>query len=107
MRENTFEFDLENGEISRDTWGHYAIRYYPSEAGMMVEVGDGYRHNIILEGKYWNKILRIIRDNELDEEGIKAIIRGLMSRGLSEEYEEKFITAIWSGIIKEVKDKNE
>ena len=63
-------------------------------------IGDGYRHEIIMDGKYWDRILKIIKNAELDEEGIKAITRGLMRVGLREEHEENFLKAIKKGKIK-------
>ena len=66
----------------------------------MVKVGD-YRHYIILEVKYWNRLLGIIRNNELDADGMKAITKGLIERGLPEEYEDKFISAVKRGVIKD------
>ncbi len=101
MVDYVFEFDLEKGEISEDTFGKYAVRYYNTVNGKKVELGDGYRHEIYLEAKYWNKILRIIRDDELDKEGIRAITKGLMYEGLPEEYERTLIDAIKSRVVKE------
>ena len=67
-----------------------------------MEIGDGFRHEIFIEGGYWNRILKIIKNNELDESGISAIVRGLMSKGLREEHVEDFLLAIKAGKIKEV-----
>lgn len=97
-----FEFDLETGKTAKSTSPHHAIRYYNTENGPMVEIGDGYRHELFLEVRYWNRILQIIRDDELNQEGIEAITKGLMRNCLS-EYEDNLISAIKSGIIKEVK----
>lgn len=95
-----FEFDLEENKVSSRTCPNYAIRYFKSENGILVDVGDGYRHEVRMEGKYWDRILRIIKNDELDDSGIKALIRGLMRAGLSEEYEENFLKAIKEGKIK-------
>ena len=49
MVEYTFEFNLKTGSISNDTFGDYGVRYYKTEKGLMVEIGDGYRHNLLIE----------------------------------------------------------
>ena len=76
--------------------------YYQNEVGIEVEVGDGYRHEVFIEDRYWNRIIKIIKDDELDEEGILAIVKGLMNAGLREEHVNKFISAIKKGKIKEI-----
>jgi hypothetical protein len=97
-----FEFNLEENKVSKDTWGRYAVRYYETDIGIMVEIGDGYRHELHLEAKHWNRILRIIRDDELNESGVKAIVEGLMWYCLDDDYGDNFISAIRAGKIKEV-----
>ncbi len=99
--ETLFEYDLEKGKESSDTGIKYAVRYIKGDTAF-VEVGDGYRHNIVIEAKHWNRLLKLIRNDELDGEGISAITKGLMSRGLPEEYEQTFISAIKSGVLKEI-----
>lgn len=81
----------------------YAVRYYKFRNGTIVEIGDGYRHYIHISAKHWNRILKIIKYNELDKSGIKAITRGLMGNFLPKEYEKNLISAIKTGIIKEFK----
>lgn len=78
-----------------------ALSIYNTLNGKMVEIGNGHRYILQLEAKYWNRILRLIRDNELDMEGIRAITRGLMRECLPEEYEKTLISAIRPNIIKE------
>ena len=96
-----FIFNLETGELSKeDPCPDYSIKYYKSKNGKMVEIGDGYRHEIIIKGKYWNRILKIIKEDELDKSGIEAIVRGLLETVLSLEYEKNFICGIKSGVIK-------
>ncbi len=56
-----FEFNLETGKIEDDTVPRYAIRYYNTENGVMVEIGDGLRHTLRLEAKHWNRVLKIIK----------------------------------------------
>ena len=92
-----FEFDLEENKISKKTVPYYAVRYYATEKGILVEIGDGYRHEIRLKGKYWDRILKIVRNNELDDSGIKALIRGLMNTGVPKDYEDNFLMAIKKG----------
>ncbi|MBI2144693.1 hypothetical protein HYU18_00010 [Candidatus Woesearchaeota archaeon] len=96
-----FEYDLEENKETTDSGIHYAVRYI-KEAAIFVEIGDSYRHNIFIKPNHWNRLLRLIRDDELDGEGIAAIL-SLMRAGLREEYEKTFITAIKSGAIKEVR----
>ena len=98
--ETLFGYDLEKGKESIDTGIRYAVRYIKGDV-VFVEVGDSYRHNITIEAKHWNRLLRIIRNNELDREGIDAII-SLIESGLPEEYKETFIAAVKSGVLKEV-----
>lgn len=104
MRTYIFEFNLETGEVSEDTMPNYAVRYYQSTNGVTVEIGDGYRHNLHLKAEHWNRILKIIKNSELDKSGIQAITRGLMESGLPEEYETVFISAIKKEIIKEINE---
>ena len=47
-------------------------------------------------------IIKVIRNNELDESGINAII-GLLRAGLREEFKDNFISAIKNGKIKEAR----
>jgi len=77
------------------------VRYYKTNNGPVVEIGDGYRHGVFIDGKYWNRILKIIRDEELDKNGIKTVLN-LMSAGLREEYWREFIKAVKHRIIKNV-----
>ena len=106
----TFIYDLEENEEVKEKKGifgegiFYGVRYYKTENGIMVHIGDVYRHEIILESKYWNRILRIIRDKEIDENGVNAIVLGLFRPGLYPEYASNFITAIREEKIKEIKE---
>ncbi len=81
---------------------HYAVRYYNTKSGTMVQIGDGYRHMLHLSAEHWNRILKIIKNDELDESGIKAITQGLMGHCLYEEYDKNLIKAIKDGLIKEI-----
>ena len=98
--ETLFEYDLEEGKVSSDTGIRYAIRYVKADV-VFVEIGDSYRHNVMIEPKHWNRLLKIIRNDELDSEGIAAIL-SLMRDGLREEYKDTFIAAVKSGVLKEV-----
>lgn len=98
-----FEFNLETSKVENGTIPDYAIRYYKSENGPIVEIGDGLRHTLFIHGRHWNRILKIIKNDELDKSGIKAITRGLMEHCLPEEYEKNLIAAIKAGIVKEIK----
>ena len=103
MVDYIFQYDLEkNKTTDEDMFGTFAIKYYNTPNGKGVEIGNGYRYILQLEARYWNRILRIIRDGELDLEGIRAITRGLMRECLPEEYENTLIEAIKFEHIKEV-----
>ncbi len=99
--ETVFEYDLEEGKETSDAGIHYAVRYTKGDV-LFVEVGDRYRHNIMIEARHWNVLLKVIRNDKLDREGIEAII-SLMRDGLPEEYVGTFINAIKSGALKDVK----
>lgn len=98
--ETSFEYDLEEGKETPDAGIHYAIRYIKGNV-VFVEVGDSYRHNIMIEAKHWNRLLSIIRNDRLESESIDAIT-SLMERGLPEDYKETFITAIKAGVLKDI-----
>ena len=95
-----FEYDLEEGKVSSDAGIRFAVRYVKGDV-IFVEIGDSYRHNVMIEPKHWNRLLEIIRKDELDSEGIAAIM-SLMRDGLREEYVETFIRAVKSGVLKEI-----
>lgn len=100
-----FEFNLETGKESKKaTCPHYAVRYCQEDGVSYVEIGDGYRHELVLDTVHWNRILRIIRDNELDKEGIDAITKGLMRLCLYPNYVDVLVTAIKEGKIREFKE---
>jgi len=102
MPEYIFEFDLETGKAEEKTWGIYGVRYYKSDEGIKVEIGDGYRHELRIDATHWNRILKVVKDSELDKEGIDAIVKGLMGHAVPEEYIESFISAIKNGIFKPI-----
>jgi len=98
-----FIFNLEKGKVvNGDSGTDYCIRYYKTDNESLVEIGDGFRHEIFIDEKYWNRLLKIIKNRELDITGIEAIVKGLMHRGIPEEYVDTFITAVKSGIINEI-----
>jgi len=97
----SFEYDLEEARETKDAGIHFAVRFIQEDAAF-VEIGDSYRHNVLIEAKHWNRLLKIIRNNELDSEGIAAIL-SLMRAGLREEYKETFLAAVKSGALKELK----
>ena len=100
--ETLFEYDLEEDKETADAGIHYAVRYVKGNV-VFVKVGDSYRHNLMINVKHWNRLLRIIRNNELDSEGLAAVL-SLMKGGLLEEYVVAFIKAIKSGTIKEIEE---
>ncbi len=101
MTECVFEYDLENEKVDKNIVGRYSVIYRKTDVGIVVEIGDGYRHEIWLEAEHWNRILKIIKNDELDNAGINAIVRGLMRPGLYEDYANNLIKAIKKGEIKE------
>ncbi len=101
--ETLFAYDLEEGKETADVGIHYAVRYLKGDV-VFVEVGDIYRHNIMINARHWNRLLKIIRSDELDSDGIAALL-SLMRAGLREECEKTLIKAIKSGAIKEIEYK--
>ena len=95
-----FEYDLEEARETKDAGIRFAVRFI-RENVTFVEIGDSYRHNVMIEPKHWNRLLKIIRNDELDSEGIAAIL-SLMRDGLREEYKDTFIAEVKSGVLKEV-----
>jgi len=66
-----------------------------------VQVGDGHRHSMGFSKKYWNRLLRIITDDELDQSGMELIIDHFMGSCLYDSTCRKnFISGIKSGQIK-------
>jgi len=103
-----FEYDLEKGEVVRHTHGNYSVKYYNSQRGVMVEIGDGYRHELHLEPRHWNRLVRLIREDELDASGIEAITHGLMKDCLYDgKYAASLIKGIKEGKIKEIGEKQQ
>ena len=98
MYDKIFELMFKDKNNKEDSF--YGVRYYKIKKEIIINIGDGFRHEIYIKGKYWNRILKIIKDDELDKNGIKSIIGGLMSRAIPEEYEGFFISSIKKGIIK-------
>ena len=102
-----FSFNLEKGEethyegfmASGIFWG---IHYYLTEKGIFVKIGDGYRHELDIEGEHWDNLLGLIKSGKLSDAEIYAITRGLLSFALPLEYESSFLEGIRSGKIKEV-----
>tara|TARA_Y100000034_G_C6675937_1_gene296954 strand:- start:306 stop:617 length:312 start_codon:yes stop_codon:yes gene_type:complete len=99
-----FIFNLETREVVDERpISHYHILYYTGpDDKKIVELGNGLRKTEGIYGEYWNRLVKMIRDNELDESGIEAITRGLMSSYLPEEFEGSFLDGIRSGVIGEV-----
>ena len=107
-----FIFDLETGKNVTDDnnalYFNYCIRYYNTENGPKVDISNNrLGSGVVLEAKHWNRLLRIIRDDELDKSGIEAIIKPLVPscecHGLM--IEKALLTAIKSREIKEFEQK--
>ncbi|MBI4095612.1 MAG: hypothetical protein HY438_01990 [DPANN group archaeon] len=107
-----FIFNLKTGKLhkpkkndntfKRDAFGDYAVRYrYTTSGSSIAEIGDGYRHECMIAGGYWNRLLKIIREEEVDASGLEAIL-SLLSDGLPKEYEKTFVTAVKAGKIKDI-----
>ena len=99
-----FEYDLERGRAAKATYGNSAIRYFNSEKGPTVEIGDGYRNIHFLAARQWNGILTDIKKGNLNEDTIEGIVRGLM--GLTEHEANNLIDAIEMEEIKEIPEFN-
>lgn len=99
-----FHYNLESGKAgsnSNDFFNaRYGVRCFKTEKGLMVEIGDGYRHELFLEVKHWNRLIKLIRKKELDKSGVALIIEGFLGSCLPKEYRKRFISAIQSGVLK-------
>ena len=110
MGDDQFIFDFESYCLIRagslQNINHYCISYIKEGKGTWVEIGDGVRHYISLSGVFWNRILKIIKNKEIDDAGIDAIISGLMSTGIPDNYKANFLRAINEGKVPEVKTED-
>lgn len=79
----------------------HAVRYLDTPSGKRVEIGDSFRHYSTMKEEHWNRLVKIIRDDELDKSGMEIFTRGFLERDLPEHYEGTFISAIKEGILKE------
>ena len=101
-------YDLETGELAtpRDFMDtRYSIRYQSNEGGLVhrVEIGDGFRHTQSLIPSHWNTLVRLIRDDKLDSNGLELILSGLLGHCLPENiHKQNFVSGIKSGTIKEI-----
>jgi hypothetical protein len=87
---------LEAATIERA--GFSQVKYVKHPSGVWVEIGD-FRHRVSLEAYHWNRIVRMIRE-ELDESGIAAIL-ALIDYAIH-GYESSLVSAIKSGVVREV-----
>lgn len=102
MIEYIFVYDLEKERKCKDSlgFGRYEVRYYHTENGGRIEIGDGFRHNLIIESEYWNSIIGIIRGNKLNGRELDAIVKGLIRDNVG-AYGDNLVSAIKKGKIAE------
>ena len=66
-------------------------------------IGDGFRHNVHIQDYHWDRLLRIIKENQLDKSGIALILDGWLGDSFPDEgSKKKFVSAVKAGIIKTV-----
>ena len=75
-----FQFDLEEKRVAKKESWHYGVRYFMTAVGSRVQIGDAYRHYLILEPRHWNRVLRIIKNDELDKSGVEALLALMETR---------------------------
>jgi len=105
--ETFFAFDLNSGKVceypAEDTLGEYMIRYERHDHGNLVTIGDGLRHTIWLQDYHWDRLLRIIKNDELDKSGLDMLINGWLDSGFPDEDSKRvFVSAVRSGRIKPI-----
>jgi len=108
-----FEFNLETGRVREDPHNYhpgdgYAVRYVRYENRVGVEIGDGLRHTCSLGADHWDRLLKIIRDDELDESGFDLLLDGFMGYCWPDDRDRakrNFVDGIKSGKIRPLSDK--
>jgi hypothetical protein len=101
-----FNYILETRELGNPSEANsveaiYGVRYMRTEKGAIVEVGDGLRHTNYFSKKHWNRLLKIIQEDELDESGLDLILENFMRKGLNHgEHKGSFLHGVKEGIIK-------
>lgn len=104
-----FAYDLRSGRVvedpGQDDIAEWRIRYFPHQHGNWATIGDGLRHTVWFQDYHWDRLLQIIREDELDQSGQYLILNAWLEIGFPDDKSKKtFVSAIKSGIIKPVKD---
>lgn len=106
-----FVYDLKTGEVvenpnedefgESNDFGEYRVRYFPHADGNWATIGDGFRHNTYIQDYHWDRLLIIIKDNQLDQSGLDVILDGWLGRSFpNQESKNKFVSAVREGKIK-------
>jgi len=93
MRNYTLEFNLGTRQIEKNIVDDYAIRYHKFNGDAKVEIGYTGVLGLTLEADQWNRLVRIIKTEEVDRTGVKAIM-SLTQPYLSSSAAAKLIDAI-------------
>jgi len=74
MTKYTLEFNLRTKRVERNIQGDYAVRYFNSEGNTKVKLGHTNATGLTLDASNWNRFVRIIRNGEIDQTGMKAVM---------------------------------
>lgn len=105
--QNLFAFDFKTGMVVECPGEYnivdYGVRYlHPANAGY-VTIGDGLRHDTEIEYGHWDRLLKIIKEDELDSSGLDLILEGWLGGSFPDEVSKKtFVDAVKFGVIKPV-----
>ena len=102
-----FAYDLREGtvvrDLSEDDIGEYRVRYFPHDAGNWATIGDGLRHDIWFQDYHWDRLLQIIKEDQLDQSGLDLILNGWLASSFPDDASKKrFVAAVKSEQIKPV-----
>ena len=104
-----FAYDLRAGRVVEDPGlddiSEWRVRYFPHQNGNWATIGDGLRHTIWFQDYHWDRLLKIIREDELDQSGQDLILDAWLGVGFPDEDSKRtFVSAVKSRAIKPVKD---
>jgi|SRR3989344_6387882 len=102
-----FRFDLRSGKVSEEADGccvlDYFVMYGTGKSGKFATIGNQ-RYYSLLQAQHWNRLLRIIKNRELDESGLELILGGFLGNYFPDEAGKKiFVEAVRTGVIGEIK----
>ena len=107
--ETFFAFDLRSGNVvehpHKIDLGEYRIRYTPYDNGNWATVGDGPHHTLWVQAEHWDRLLKIIKDEELDKSSRDMIIDGWLDLGFpNKRCKKTFVSTVKSGTIKPIRE---